>query len=233
MARFGTDAQRPWVVVVPVKRTDRAKTRLGEIAGAHRPDLALALACDTVAAALRCPTVAEVLVVTDDPRAAAASVALGAGVVPDAPDAGLNPAVRYGIAVARERVPGCRVAALSADLPALRPDELARALDVAAQHPVAFVADAAGTGSTCYTVAAAAAADPRFGVRSRAAHRAAGAVEVDGDLPTLRRDVDTPVDLWDALRLGVGPATRAATAALSATGTPAGPEPPGAATVEP
>jgi 2-phospho-L-lactate guanylyltransferase len=224
----GADA--PWVVVVPVKRTDRAKTRLGEIPGVYRPDVALALACDTVAAALRCPAVAAVVVVTDDPRAAEATAALGADVVPDEPDAGQNPAVVHGITMARQRVPGCCVAALSADLPALRPDELGRALAVAREHPVSFVADAAGTGSTCYAVTGTTDPAPRFGARSRAAHRADGAVEIDGPLPGLRRDVDTPVDLWDALRLGVGPATGAATASLAGSTRPGAR---GAVTVDP
>jgi 2-phospho-L-lactate guanylyltransferase len=56
---------------------------------------------------------------------------------------------------------------------------------------------------------------PRFGGRSRAAHRAAGAVELmlEG-IASVRRDVDTEVDLWDALRLGVGPRTKAVAAEL-------------------
>ncbi len=49
---------------------------------------------------------------------------------------------------------------------------------------------------------------PRFGPRSRAAHAASGAVALEvGPVPGLRRDVDTEVDLWDAGRLGLGPAT--------------------------
>ena len=46
---------------------------------------------------------------------------------------------------------------------------------------------------------------PRFGHRSRAAHRRAGVVELtDAGLASLRRDVDTEVDLYDAQRLGLG-----------------------------
>jgi 2-phospho-L-lactate guanylyltransferase len=36
---------------------------------------------------------------------------------------------------------------------------------------------------------------------------------VDG-IASVRRDVDTEVDLWDALRLGVGPRTKAIAAEL-------------------
>ncbi|NKY79677.1 2-phospho-L-lactate guanylyltransferase, partial [Nocardiopsis dassonvillei] len=51
-------APRPgarWSLVVPVKRLGRAKTRLAPVAGGRREDLALAIACDTVAAARACP----------------------------------------------------------------------------------------------------------------------------------------------------------------------------------
>ena len=47
-----------WSLVVPVKVLARAKTRLATLAGPDRPALALAMAADTVAAALRCPEVA-------------------------------------------------------------------------------------------------------------------------------------------------------------------------------
>ena len=59
--------------------------------------------------------------------------------------------------------------------------------------------------------------DPRFGVGSRAAHVQAGYIDLALDVPAnvrtllagARRDVDTPADLWDALRIGVGANTRA------------------------
>lgn len=199
-----------WSIVVPVKRPEVAKTRLAETAGEHRPALARAFAADTVAAATACPAVAAVVVVTDDEPAADEMRALGAVVVADAPDAGLNAALRHGVEQARRRRPGDGVAALSADLPALRPDELGAALAAAADHPASFVGDAAGLGTTLYAARPGTPFDPRFGGRSRAAHRASGAVELTvSGIPSLRRDVDTEVDLWDALRLGVGPRTKA------------------------
>ncbi|MEQ4521909.1 MAG: 2-phospho-L-lactate guanylyltransferase, partial [Nocardioides kribbensis] len=51
---------------------------------------------------------------------------------------------------------------------------------------------------------------PSYGEGSREAHLAAGALEVRGDLVTLRRDVDDLDDLAVALGLGVGPATSVA-----------------------
>ncbi len=104
--------------------------------------------------------------------------------------------------------PGLAVAALVADLPALRTDELRRALAAAAHVARGFVADAAGTGTTLLTAAPGVGLDPRFGPRSRAAHAASGAIALEpGPVPGLRRDVDTEVDLWDAGRLGLGPAS--------------------------
>ena len=56
-----------WTAVVPVKETARAKTRLTPDP-ARRQRLALAFACDTVAALTRALRVAHVVVVTDDGR---------------------------------------------------------------------------------------------------------------------------------------------------------------------
>ena len=108
------------------------------------------MAADTVRAAAACPAVAVVVVVTDDPAAASTLGALGAMVVGDEPDAGLNPALAHGAAVAAASRPACGTAALAADLPALRPAELGRGLAAAAQWPEAFVADAEGSGTTLY-----------------------------------------------------------------------------------
>ncbi|RAO62052.1 2-phospho-L-lactate guanylyltransferase [Micromonospora saelicesensis] len=58
---------------------------------------------------------------------------------------------------------------------------------------------------------------PRFGVGPAAAHAASWALPLDGDCPSLRRDVDTAADLAPAARLGLGPRT----AALVAAGRPA------------
>jgi len=198
-----------WTVLVPVKRLDGAKSRLSTRTAGARRDLSLAFAVDTVAAALAVPRVAAVEVVTDDERVAEAVRALGAGVVVDTSGGGLNDALRLAEGVVRAA--GAEsVVALAGDLPALRPDQLARALTAAAALPRSFVPDAAGTGTTTLCATGATALDPRFGERSCAAHAASGAVRLDlADAAGLRRDVDTEVDLWDALRLGVGAATAA------------------------
>lgn len=205
-----------WSVVVPAKRLDVAKTRLRPLtagrpdaAGAHR-ELVLALLGDTVTAAVACPAVGAVVVVTDEPAAAALVRGLGATTVPDEPDRGLNPALEHGARSA----PGTAVAALSSDLPALRPEELAGALAAAAGVGRAFVADAQGTGTTLLT-AVGADLSPAFGPGSAEAHLAGGAVALTGSWPGLLRDVDTEADLRAALRLGAGPRTSALVARLA------------------
>lgn len=207
----------PWGVVVPVKHLDAAKSRLSSYGDAARRDLALAFAVDVVGAALACPAVAQVLVVTDDAQAAVALGALGAQVAPDDPDAGLNPALEHGADLLRAGAPGLGVVTLSADLPALRPGDLAAALADVPTGGRAFVADAAGTGTTLLAASAPARLAPSYGPGSSARHRSSGAVELPGT-PALRRDVDTPDDLRAAVALGVGPRTAAVVAGLPASG---------------
>ncbi len=194
-----------WSVLMPVKVLTQAKSRLAELTGPRRAEFALALACDTVTAALATSPAARVIVITDDQVAAVALAALGALIVPDEPRSGLNAALRHGAGYAAARWPRSGTAALSADLPALRPAELARALHAAAASPTAFVADAAGDGTTLYTAGPGAAFQPAFGLASRARHGAGGAAELTlAGIPGLRRDVDTPADLRGAAGLGLG-----------------------------
>lgn len=205
-----------WSVVVPAKRLDVAKTRLRPLtadrddAGAAHRELVLALLADTVAAALACPVVDALVVVTDDPDAADVVRALGATTVADAPDRGLNPALEHGA----RGVPGPAVAALSSDLPALRPAELTAVLGAAAGAARAFVPDAQGTGTTLLT-AVGTELRPRFGPDSAEAHLSGGAVALAGSWPGLVRDVDTEADLRAALGLGAGPRTTAVVARLA------------------
>ncbi|MFF3254817.1 2-phospho-L-lactate guanylyltransferase [Actinacidiphila glaucinigra] len=200
-----------WTLVVPLKPLSAAKSRLAEAVGPVRPGLALAFAQDTVVAALACEAVRNVTVVTDDPLAGSVLAALGARVEADSPAAGLNAALRHGADAVLRRHPAAAVAALNADLPALRPLELAAVLRAAARSPGrSFLADAAGIGTTLLAATAGTALAPAFGGPSRARHRASGAHEIAlPDVDSVRRDVDTGEDLAAALLLGVGPHTRA------------------------
>jgi 2-phospho-L-lactate guanylyltransferase len=199
-----------FVAIVPVKSPSVGKSRLTGVA-VDRRLLAAAFASDTVAACLATPGVGRVLAVTDDDDVAQALAGLGADACPDGPVAGLNPALRHGAAIARERWPSLIPVALLADLPALRTDDLAEALaSVAARQAggSSYVVDADGTGTTLYT-APYDEFHPRFGTGSAAAHADAGGWPVPGQLPSLRRDVDDADALRAAVRLGVGEATAA------------------------
>jgi len=230
-ARYG------WTVLLPVKVLAQAKSRLAELAGERRLELALALASDTVSAVVACPEVARVIVVTSDPVAGPRLLSLGARVIPESPRvfrrrderAGarpspdgsqhtLNAALLRGAAVAARRWPGTGLAALTADLPALRPAELAVALRAAADiGRAAFVPDAAGFGTTMYAVVPGTEFRPMYGGASRARHAAGDAAELALDgIAGLRQDVDTPDDLRAAVALGVGPRTAEVAAELLA-----------------
>ena len=212
MARVITgagDEVARWRVVVPVKRLDVAKSRLAPLGDTARRALALAFAEDVVAAAVACAVVERVMVVTDDPDAADVVRRLGAAVVGDEPDRGIDAALSHGAALLGD--PAAAVAAVSADLPALRADDLAAVLR--STHGASVVADVAGTGTTLLAAPAGVRLRPRYGPRSLQRHVADGArvlPAADG----VRRDVDTMSDLRDALALGVGPRTAAVAAEL-------------------
>ena len=210
-------APAEWGVVVPVKRLAVAKSRLSAFGSDGRESLALAFAEDVVRAALACAVVRRVLVVTDDPLAAAVLGDLGADVQADLPDAGLNPALEHGAEVLRAEAGALGVATVSADLPALRPEDLQAALDRTRGR--AFVADSAGSGTTLLAAAAGEPLRPAYGPASAALHRASGALELAG-AAGLRRDVDLPGDLAEAVALGVGPSTAAVLSWIEEGGRP-------------
>lgn len=204
--------------MVPLKPLAVAKSRLAAAVGASRPGLALAFAQDTVAGALACAAVADVVVVTDDAQAGAELARLGARILPDTPAAGLNAALAHGAREIRAARPGAAVAAMNADLPALRPPELLRVLEAASAFPRAFLADAAGIGTTLLSAAPDVELAPSFGGPSRARHSASGAAEIAlADVESVRRDVDTAADLRTALALGVGRHTARYSAGMQAT----------------
>jgi 2-phospho-L-lactate guanylyltransferase len=198
------------VVVVPVKPPALGKSRLTGLRDDERRELARAFALDTVQAAAATPGVDAVLVVTDDFRLASQMRALGCEVMPDGTTDDLNETLVQAAAEVVRRWPGAVPVALCADLPGLRPVELAGVLADVARHvaagTAAFVRDRAGTGTTMYAAPADRFA-PAFGVDSAARHGSAGAVEVGSGAASVRADVDDLADLDAALVTGVGPHT--------------------------
>src|SRR3954466_789713 len=108
-------------VVVPVKPPAIAKTRLAPLGDEVRRELCAAFAADTVSALTACRLVSAVLVVTDDPAVARSLRALGVHAIPDGVSGDLNGTLELGAAELSRRHPGLALAAVFADLPALRP----------------------------------------------------------------------------------------------------------------
>lgn len=162
-----------FTLLVPLKRLDTAKSRLrGAIAGIAHEELVAAIARSTIAAAQASPLVGELIVVTDGPD--------------------LNTALR-------DTMVAGPVAVIPADLPALRTEELTEALALCDVR--SFVPDAEGTG-TVLLAAPDGDLRPAFGPGSARIHESQGARRLDGDWPTLRRDVDTAADLAAVQALG-------------------------------
>jgi len=207
--------QHRYGIVVPVKPRSVAKSRLLGMGDALRRELVVAFAVDTINAAMASPLVDAVLAVTDDHEFARELSDLGAHVIPDGTADDLNASLAQAAAEVHRRWPGLRIGALCADLPALRTDELTRALGEVPPDRAMFVADTEDVGTTFLVAPALELFLPHFGLDSRRAHLDTGATELElADVHTLRRDVDTPADLAEAIRLGVGTRTSMVTAGL-------------------
>jgi 2-phospho-L-lactate guanylyltransferase len=199
-------------LIIAVKRLDSAKSRLSALFDVEvRQRVVLAMLMDTIAAARAAPGVESITVVTADEIAAAAARVLGAGVVADPTPPGHGDPLNNALLTACRALSPANpnIVVLQGDLPALRSSELGAALEAGAQFGRCFVADRQGTGTSAL-FAFGVPLDPLFGAHSARRHRDSGAVELRGDWPGLRCDIDTPADLDEARRLGVGPATAAA-----------------------
>ena len=200
-----------WVAVVPVKTLATAKSRLAPWSEERRRALAMAFAVDTVTALRAVPDIRTVVVVTSDTEVAsgvAAGVDPNVEVLAEPAEGGLDTAITAGVDWSRSRHSDAGVVVVAADLPALRPDDIAAVLRAASAHPRTVVADREGTGTTMLTGLPGSPPRPQFGADSLSRHRADGAVVIDGSgLDRAARDVDTPDQLDEARRLGVGAAT--------------------------
>jgi 2-phospho-L-lactate guanylyltransferase len=188
-----------FALLVPVKALSLAKTRLSVSGADEREPLMRAFALDAISAALHSPSVARVHVVTDDPGFEVDGVAR----LPDEGDGDLNRALHHAALRVRLLDPEVAVAAMCADLPSLRTEDLTDALS-AGLTPRWFVADADGTGTTLLAAGPGVDLQPHFGAGSARRHEESGAAPVRAELASLRRDVDTEEDLVAARELGFG-----------------------------
>lgn len=197
--------------VIAIKPTEHAKSRLA-VPDPLRRRLAWTMALDTLSAL--CRALPHVLVVSDQPalEGRLRRAGLAAEVISESGHVGINSALTRG--ALRLHAQGfTSILACVGDLPALRPESVARVLDASRSQPRSFVADASGVGTTML-IAHDVELAPQFQGRSAAAHHASGAVNLAAEtigspVADARCDVDTEADLAAAIELGVGPATSA------------------------
>lgn len=201
-----------WTVIMPQKDLRQAKSRLA-LRRKDREACAGAMLHDTLIAVRACQRVTSVLVICERLEDIPAPVDFADSTpVQTLVAAGLkhNRAVEYAEKYARTALGSMHVAVLPADLPALDPGDLSRALDLAALHPRAFVRDAEGTGTTLLAARGGNRLAPKFGPDSASMHKATGATELKmaADFWSLRDDVDDLRTLRRALATGRAHHTR-------------------------
>lgn len=196
-------------LIIAVKHLPAAKSRLAPIfSESVRQRLVIAMLTDTICATHEVSAVQRVTVVTPDQDVADAARRLGATVLddptqPDHPDP-LNNALHTAWQSVVVDMPN--IAVLQGDLPALTATELTAAIACAQNHQRSFIADRHGSGTSAL-FAFGCPLMPKFGADSARKHQETGAVELDGQWPGLRCDIDLPDDLRAAEDLGIGPAT--------------------------
>lgn len=185
--------------ILPVKRFELAKQRLGEaLTPEWRRELAATMVADVLDALQATPAVDLIVVVTNETSAATAAERVGATVVADEAESGQSPAAQAGVAHAIG-AGAERVLLVPGDCPALDPRELAELLPPVPGPRVVIVPDRHGSGTNALLLAPPDVIAPSFGPGSRARHEAlaadAGARCVIAEPASLLLDIDTGADL--------------------------------------
>ena len=195
------------VAILPIKRFDRAKQRLGGAAAPgerDRASLAASMAARVLAALASAERLDSVLVVTADPSAHDAARGHGFEVVDEPVLAGHNAAARLGIDRAMA-LAASRALLVPGDCPLLSGEEIDGLVGRHAADRVVIVPDRHGTGTNALLLQPPDAIAPAFGPGSRERHerlaREAGLDPVVDEVPGLLLDVDTPEDLAVVERL--------------------------------
>jgi 2-phospho-L-lactate/phosphoenolpyruvate guanylyltransferase len=207
------------LAILPVKRFELAKTRLGEqLLPQQRRTLAHAMVSDVLDALLASEWLEAVLVVTKEASVAEFARERGAQVLADPDESGQSAAALIGVAHA---LAGGfeRVLLVPGDCPALDAGALRTLLERPMRPPaVTIVSDRAGSGTNALLLAPPDAIEPGFGPDSFARHRErserARAEWRSEPLPALLLDIDTPEDLALLRSSHAGPATAVVLAEL-------------------
>jgi len=184
--------------ILPIKRFDAAKQRLGEsVADGLRLALARAMVLDVLSVLAGCAGIELTIIVTSEPSVAALSADRSL-VIRDEAEEGQSAAVSLG--VARALADGFeRVLCVPGDCPALDPVELDGLLEADASQEVVIVPDRHGSGTNGLLLSPPDAIPPAFGPGSCERHRVlaadAGVRVVTSRPRSLLLDVDTGSDL--------------------------------------
>ncbi len=184
--------------VVPIKRLGVAKQRLTSLLGEAREEFAYLLACRTLDVVRDSGLFEGIIVVSPDPRIAAAALTRGARVLDDR-DASLNEACSLGLAAAAER--SARIAVLMpADLGLLSAQALAGVVQRYSVlretgDAVGLVRCKDGTGTNMVLLDPAQPFEPRFGADSFARHASATAAAQELTAPEVAFDIDAAEDV--------------------------------------
>ncbi len=192
------------VVVLPVKRFEIAKRRLGDggLRSSDRVALATGMLTDVLETLKLASNIDDVVVVTGEPNAEVLARGYSAQVIADDPLEGHSAAALRGIEWAVSNG-AFHVLVLAGDAPAVRATEIDELVDKLSDGPeVVIVPDRHGTGTNALLLTPPDVIEPSFGDDSRARHERlateAGATVRIAEIESLMLDVDTPDDL-DAL----------------------------------
>jgi 2-phospho-L-lactate guanylyltransferase len=185
--------------ILPVKRFDQAKQRLGEALGAStRATLAAAMFADVLAQIARATALDTILVVSREPEVRKLAGEAGATLIDDPAEKGQSQAALSGLA--RAAAQGFEQALLvPGDCPLVDPAELDTLLRGSAGEDVVIVPDRHDRGTNALLLDPAGAFEPKFGPGSLARHVSQaedkGLRHVVTTVPSLGLDVDTGDDL--------------------------------------
>jgi 2-phospho-L-lactate guanylyltransferase len=205
----------PTAAILPVKRFDAAKQRLGETLGAAtRATLAAAMFADVLTQLGRAAAIDTIIVVSGERAAQKAAHEAGATLVEDTAEKGQSHAALAGMARATA-MGHDRALLVPGDCPLLDPAELDALLDSTRDHEVAIVPDRHGEGTNALVLDPRGRFEPRFGPGSRARHveqaECKGLTYRVVTVRSLDLDIDTGDDLSrlpDALESAHGRAAR-------------------------
>ena len=179
--------------LIPVKELSQAKARLAPVLdAAGRRELALALFRDVLAAALACPALDGVAVVSRDADVLSIAVEAGAQGLPERGD--LNEALTSAAEKLRARGVD-RLVVLAADLPLVTAEDIATVAEADADVVVVPSTDGGTNALALPPGAIAFQFGPESAQRHLKAAREARLRTLLLDLPGLGLDIDTPSDL--------------------------------------